>query len=231
MLTLPLLSVAVVGWLLLALLLYMVWMPGKSARNLPTTSNQDEERVAEALRHHVRVLSERIGSRSVESYGGLTEAAFYIQKQFEDAGYRVRIQEFHPGGFARPVANLEIELLGTPDPDEIVVVGAHYDTVGETCPGADDNASGVAARIVLASRMRVYRPSLTIRFVAFVNEEPPFFKTQDMGSYVYAKEAKNKGEKILGMIILETLGYFTEEKTVKNIRFPFQFFIPVEETL
>ena len=223
---LPFVSISIIGLLLVLLLIYMMWMPGKSARKLPTKTNQDQQRVAEVLRHHVRTLSEQIGSRSIETYGGLTEAAYYIQKQFEESGYKVRLQEYHPGGFARPVANLEVELLGTPNPDRVFVIGAHYDSIGTDCPGADDNASGVAALIVLASRLRVFRPSVSIRFVAFVNEEPPFFKSADMGSFVYAAAAKKKREKILGFLSLETIGYFTEQPKSQKYPFPFSLFYP-----
>jgi Zn-dependent M28 family amino/carboxypeptidase len=101
--------------------------------------------------------------------------------------------------------------MGTSRRDDIVVVGAHYDSVSG-CPGANDNATGVAAMLELAHRLARAPVSRTIRFAAFVNEEPPFFQTANMGSVVYANAAKARGDRIVGMLSLETMGYYSEEK-------------------
>jgi Zn-dependent M28 family amino/carboxypeptidase len=88
-------------------------------------------------------------------------------------------------------------------------VGAHYDSVSGS-PGANDNASGVAGLLALARRFAGKPCGQTLRFVAFVNEEPPYFQTEEMGSLVYAKRCKERGDKISAMISLETIGYFSD---------------------
>jgi Zn-dependent M28 family amino/carboxypeptidase len=107
------------------------------------------------------------------------------------------------------VSNIEVTLPGTSRAGEIVVIGAHYDTV-KGCPGANDNATGVAALLELARRFASRRHVRTLKFVAFVNEEPPFFRTASMGSMVYANAAKARGDRIFGMLALETIGYYSD---------------------
>lgn len=88
---------------------------------------------------------------------------------------------------------MEGELKGTAHPERIYVIGAHYDSVGiDACPGANDNASGVAGMLALAEMFAGKSLAVTLRFVAFFNEEPPFFWTQDMGSLLYAKQCREK---------------------------------------
>lgn len=113
--------------------------------------------------------------------------------------------------------NLEAEIPGSVRPEEIVVVGAHYDTVFGT-PGANDNTSGVAAVLALARRSSEHRPKRTLRFVAFVNEEPPFFHTVDMGSLVYARRCRERGERIVAMLSLETIGCILSSALVVGAR-------------
>ena len=93
--------------------------------------------------------------------------------------------------------------------DELLLIGAHYDTVRGS-PGADDNASGVAALLELSRAFHRLAPALTMRFVAFTNEEPPFFFTHRQGSVVHAKAARARGERIALMISLEMLGYYDD---------------------
>ena len=98
---------------------------------------------------------------------------------------------------------------GRQAPDEIVVIGAHYDSVFGS-PGANDNGSGVAALLELARLFAARDTGRTVRFVAFVNEEPPFFRTSDMGSRQYARAARAKNEDIRAMLALETIGYYDD---------------------
>jgi len=109
------------------------------------------------------------------------------------------------------VENIEAVVAGSAAPGEIVVVGAHYDSV-RGCPGANDNGTGVAAVLELASRFAGSSRRRTIRFVAFVNEEPPWFQTPAMGSAVYANAARARGDRIVGMLSLETMGYYSDER-------------------
>jgi Zn-dependent M28 family amino/carboxypeptidase len=163
----------------------------------------------DALRGHVEMLAATIGERNIWKYASLNEAANYIEQQLAASGYLPTRQSYEVSRL--PVSNIDVTLEGTSRPDDVVVVGAHYDTV-TGCPGANDNATGVAAVLELARRFAGRRQPRTVRFAAFVNEEPPFFQTSQMGSYVYARAAKARGDRIIGMLSLETMGYYSEEK-------------------
>jgi Zn-dependent M28 family amino/carboxypeptidase len=109
------------------------------------------------------------------------------------------------------VLPISLELLGQDRPQEILIVGAHYDTERGS-PGANDNASGVAAVMELAREFAEKPLARTLRFVAFTNEERPFLRTEKMGSRVYARRCRERHEMIVGMLSLETIGYCSDEK-------------------
>jgi Zn-dependent M28 family amino/carboxypeptidase len=138
-------------------------------------------------------------------------------------GWRVARQAFTVDG--RPVANIEAEVRGADLADEIVVLGAHYDTYTGS-PGGNDNASGVAGMLELARVLKVKRPARTVRLVGFVNEEPPFFQTPTMGSWVYAKRCRRRGEKVTGMISLDAIGRYSEARHSQRCPLPFSVFYP-----
>ena len=161
------------------------------------------------LAAHVEYLAGTIGERNLWQYPALQLAAEYVEQQLAACGYQTSRQTFDVSRV--PVSNIEAVLEGTARPDEIVVLGAHYDTVGGS-PGANDNGTGVAAVLELARRFAGRPQSRTLRFVAFVNEEPPFFQTPQMGSYVFAKAARERGDRVVAMLSLETMGYYSEAK-------------------
>jgi len=113
------------------------------------------------------------------------------------------------------VRNLDAELRGTRDTARLLVVGAHYDSAPGT-PGANDNGTGVAATLVLARRLAGHAQGQTIRFVFWTNEEPPFFRTDLMGSLVYARRCRARHEQITGMLSLETIGYYTDARGTQH---------------
>ena len=161
------------------------------------------------LEKHVGHLASDIGQRNLKNYKSLCKAADYIEKEFQDYGLKPKRQTF----VARELDcfNIAAEITGTKKPDEIVIVGAHYDSA-EGTPGANDNGSGVAAMLVLAKQLSKKKPDRTLRFVAFTNEEPPYFQTPDeMGSSVYAKMCREEDQNIVAVISLETMGFFTDE--------------------
>jgi Zn-dependent M28 family amino/carboxypeptidase len=160
------------------------------------------------LRGHVRTLAAGIGERHVWRPQALHAAADYIRGQFESLGYAVAPQAYEVYGVR--CENLEVTIPGSSRPGEIVLTGAHYDTV-EGSPGADDNASGVAGLIEIARLLRDARPQRTLKLVAFVNEEAPFFYFGEMGSKVYARAARARGDDIRMMVSLEMLGCYSEE--------------------
>ena len=127
-----------------------------------------------------------------------------------------------------------IGLLPGSDPQlkgENIVIGAHYDSVRGS-PGANDNASGVAALLEIGHALKAAGLRRTVRLVAFVNEEPPFFKTSEMGSRVYARRAKQRREKIVAMVSLETVGNYSEAEDSQMFPFPpLRFFYPTRANL
>jgi Zn-dependent M28 family amino/carboxypeptidase len=162
------------------------------------------------VREIVETLAGTIGERNVTRPRAYAAAAEFIEQSLPSPSRHT----FDSG------VNIECEVRGD---DEIIVIGAHYDSVIGS-PGADDNATGVAAVISLAKRIRDSRR--TIRFVAFANEEPPHFGTPAMGSYRYAQRCHERGEKIVAMLSLETIGYFTDEPKSQTYPAMLDFFYP-----
>jgi Zn-dependent M28 family amino/carboxypeptidase len=176
------------------------------------------------LENTVRKLAGDIGSRGYLQKHALDESIDYITTEFKSYGYDTYFQNYAVNG--RDYKNIWVEKKGKGIPEKILVIGAHYDTVTGT-PGADDNASGVAGLLELA-RILIHEPvDKTVHFVAFTLEEPPFFRSRSMGSYVYAKGLKAKGADVEGMICLESIGYFHDEPGSQQFPLPFfSFFYP-----
>ncbi|MBI5315092.1 MAG: M28 family peptidase [Nitrospirae bacterium] len=198
-------------------------MPGQSYQG-PLPPLTDEQRALEKeLRSHVQMLAGQIGERNVVHHERLIMAADYIRTTLAGAGYEVRRQPYEVAG--KICENLEAEVLGSRRPGDIIVIGAHYDSV-QGSPGANDNASGVAAILGLARAFAKTTPTQTLRFVLFANEEPPFFQTEHMGSRVYAKRSRERGEKIVLMLSLETIGYYSDEPGSQHLLFPLNLIYP-----
>lgn len=159
----------------------------------------------ERLRAHVCELAGNIGEHNVFHPEALHAAEAYITKEWEQQGYAVRRQTYTAHGVE--CANLEVTCPGRSN--DLILIGAHYDSVSGS-PGANDNGSGVAALLELSRLFKDIEPETSLRFVAFVNEEPPFFFLPNMGSMVYAKAAKQRGDPIRFMISLETIGYYRD---------------------
>jgi Zn-dependent M28 family amino/carboxypeptidase len=182
-----------------------------------------DETLAERLKQHVQLLAGKIGERNVYRPAALDAAAHYIESELSGIGYAVRRQTYLAQGVES--ANLEVVLPGWRWPEESIVVGAHYDTVLGS-PGADDNASAVAALIEIARLAQGHAPGRTLKLVAFVNEEPPFFFWGEMGSKQYARAAKRRRENIRLMISLEMLGYYRDEAGSQAYPPLFRYFYP-----
>ena len=208
---------------LIAFFTYMIYMPGRSYQEeLPALDPAGKD-MARRLETHVTALCSHPAGRNYIEKEGLAAARAYIAAQFEASGYSVRHQEYQIGDDR--FANLEVSRPGTTRPDETVIVGAHYDAV-IGAPGANDNGSGVAALLELADRFKDKEFPRSIRFVAFVNEEPPHFTQETMGSDVYARQAKQKKQKIVAMYSLETIGYFRDDAGSQKYPPIFNLFYP-----
>ena len=182
-----------------------------------------ERALREGLHQDIRRLAGEIGERNIIRYENLTAAADFIETSFAAAGYQARRQGYDVGGKA--CFNIEVEIAGADRPEEIVVVGAHYDSVIGS-PGANDNATGAAAVLALARAFAGKKTSRTVRFVAFVNEEPPLFLTAEMGSRLYARRARQRNENIAAMLSLETIGYYSDAAGSQKYLFPLSLFYP-----
>jgi len=201
----------------------MMRMPLKSFRGQLPPMSAGQTALRDDLRRHVEKLAGQIGERNVFLPKNLAAAANYIEASFTGAGHQTTRQGFK--AHSEFCQNLEIEIRGKKFPDEIVIVGAHYDSmVG--APGADDNASGVAALLALAKSSTLRDPVRTLRFVAFVNEEPPFFQTPEMGSLVYARRCRERGDHVTTMLCLESLGYYSAAKGSQKYPFLIGLFYP-----
>jgi Peptidase family M28 len=182
----------------------MIRMPGESFRGKAPPLSADEKKLRDELIAHVQKLGGEIGERNLAYYPQLQAAAQYIESEL--SGWKVRRDGYEAQG--RSCYNLEAELPGTSP--GIVLIGAHYDSVYGS-PGANDNGSGVAALLALAHRLAGRPNEKTLRIVAFVNEEPGYFQTPQMGSFVYASRCRDRGDQIEAMISLETIGYFSSQ--------------------
>jgi hypothetical protein len=220
-------SVMVLCVVLLALVsgavFLFIHMPGSSFFGPTPPLSKNLLELRDALRTHVTVLAGHIGERNMWTYPSLERAAEHIERVFRDLGYSVQFQDY-PLDNRRP-RNLEVEVRGSTAPNEIVIVGAHYDSVIGS-PGANDNATGTAAVLELARLFRDRKPARTVRFAAFVNEEPPFFETRQMGSLHYARRSRERGEKIVAMYSIETVGYFSDARGSQRYPFPFNLVYP-----
>jgi hypothetical protein len=213
-------------WLILAaaiagLLWYMIRAPGVSYSGPLKPVTGDEVQLVENLSRHVIAIASREHNQFQSAE--LEASARYIERTFEGHGYSVDTQRIAtPAGEVR---NVEVEVRGAALASEIIVVGAHYDSVVGAV-GANDNGSGVAAVLELARLFREAKPARTLRLVAFVNEEPPFFRTNQMGSRAHSQRSKERGENIVAMLSLETIGYYSDKPGSQRYPFPLGFFYP-----
>lgn len=190
--------------------LYCVWMPGARGDVRPEAIDPGVRKVvATRLRSDVEKLA-ALGPRNLDYPKKLAETEHYLTGRLaHESGEKVsREKVATPYGDAW---NLFVDLPGGRLQHEIVLVGAHYDTAPGT-PGANDNASGVAILLEQARRFREIQLARTVRFALFSNEEPPHFWTETMGSLVHAKGVNARGENVVAMVALESLGHYTEDE-------------------
>jgi hypothetical protein len=216
-LALIIISLLIFGWSL------MVWMPGESYSQALPPLTAAEIALKDRLKSDVETLSAKIGRRNQSNYQNLIAAKDFLDRELTQAGYTVREQQYTIDG--KTFSNLEVEIPGSSRADEILVIGGHYDSAF-TSPGANDNGTGAAAVLALAREFAGTKPLRTLRFVEFTNEEPPYFWTKDMGSSIYAQKAKARGDKIVGMFSLETLGYFSDAANSQKYPPPLSFLYP-----
>ncbi|MGQ0666248.1 MAG: M28 family peptidase [Nitrospiraceae bacterium] len=199
-------------------------MPSDNFQGILPLLTEPQRKLEAELRAYVQDLAGTIGERNLFHHKQLVAAADYIRAALGRSGYRVKRHQYQVSG--NMCENLDVEIPGKDHSDRIVLIGAHYDSV-QGSPGANDNATGVAAILALARAFARMQPSHTIRFVAFTNEEPPLFQSRHMGSRIYARQSHERGENIVLMLSLETIGYYSDEPGSQAYPFPFSFFYPL----
>ncbi|MDP1661627.1 MAG: M28 family peptidase [Phycisphaerales bacterium] len=193
-------------------------MPGRSHSGpLPPLTNAQRALSAE-LRRDVEFLALTIGERNTFVRDKYEEAQFWLGEQVGRCNLKVHLQPFDCQGYM--CVNVWGEVTGRDRPDEIIIVGAHYDSLRH-CPAANDNGSGVAATLALMRRFAAgEKPSRTVRFAFFANEEPPHFWTEHMGSAVMGERCREKNERIIAMLTPETIGCYRDEPGTQRYPLP-----------
>ena len=206
------LALACLGFLLL-LVAGFFWATATPGRSYEGAISAPEDSALPArLEADVRTLSER--PRSLDKATSIIASLAFLTERLEAMGHRVERQDV-----LAPAENLIVTIPATGSDARILVIGAHYDTVSVS-PGADDNASGVAALLEIARRIADREPgALEVQLVFYANEEPPYFKTGAMGSHVHAMSLDDP-ERVAGMISLETMGYFSDAEGSQHYPFP-----------
>jgi len=199
-----------------------VRMPGERHTGTLPPLSEEHISLAASLRADVTHLSVGIGERNVFKPAGYRAAESWLARRLTELGLVVQRQAFEAHGV--PCVNLSAELPGRTRPDEVIVYGAHYDSLKD-CPAANDNGSGVAAVLALARHLSDLpadkRPARSVRFVFFANEEPPFFYTGKMGSRVYADACRARNENIVAMLTPETIGCYSDAPGSQLYPLPF----------
>lgn len=184
----------------------------------------DKDNSMQRIEQHLHLLTREIGERSVRRWENHAQTRDALQEIFQRIGLQTTLETYEYKG--TPVANVIAEINPGRQPTQRYLVGAHYDSVAGTV-GADDNASGVAVLLELATVLQKNRsllnPDLSIRLVAFALEEPPVFSTSYMGSKVHARTMKANQEQLAGMICLEMVGFTCHREGCQYYPFPLQF--------
>ncbi|MES9969025.1 MAG: M28 family peptidase [Candidatus Thiodiazotropha sp.] len=190
---------------ILGLLWLLLTRPAISFKDGSKSSPQQVDQ--RALKKHTLMLSEQLAPRDFTHPDNLNKVADYIADSLNASGARVSEQPFEVDGVEYK------NIIGEygPEGGEVIVVGAHYDAKGEH-PGADDNASGVAGLLEIGRLLGEEQPGTRVALVAFTLEEPPFFRSGDMGSAVYANSLAETGTSVKLMIALEMIGYFSDQQ-------------------
>jgi Peptidase family M28 len=219
------LAILFVTLLTIALLLWltMLRMPEKSYKGQLPPLLKEEVILQDLLQQDIQKIAVKIGARNYSQYENLNATKSFLETALTQLGYTVRQQEYTID--RKPYYNLEVQRLGTEKTNEVILIGGHYDSAFNS-PGANDNGTGAAATLELARIFANKSTKRTIRFVEFTNEEPPFFWTENMGSLVYTKQIDPHKEKVIAMLSLETMGYFSDKEGSQKYPLPIGLLYP-----
>lgn len=208
--------VGLAGW-------YCTQMPGVRFAGASPPLTSDEEDIAERLREHVDTLGRDIGPRGAHQSTNLQRAGDYVTREFERAGFEVR--EVAVQSRNASAVNYEVMLRGLANAEQILVVGAHLDSP-KASPGANANASGVAALLEVARALQGAAFDRTVRFVVFGNGAPPHTGRDTSGAAQYLRAALERQERIWGAVVLDSVGCYSDAKGSQSNPFPFNFVYP-----
>jgi hypothetical protein len=171
----------------------------------------------ERLRRDVNRLCSEFTPRSYRDHDNLARAAEWIEGELRSSGLRVEIQEYElrEGVYRNVIGIRESEHSDA----SAMIIGAHYDAYGDF-PGADDNASGVAVLLELVRTLPAKAPLARQYFVAFCTEEPPFFGSNDMGSFHFARELLERRVPVDLMIALDLVGRYSDQPGSQRFPLP-----------
>jgi Peptidase family M28 len=158
------------------------------------------------IKTYLKTLTKTPQFRNHTNIDQLNLTADYIKTIFERSSDSVSEQEY---GIDQKTYKNIICSFGIENKKRIIV-GAHYDVCGDQ-EGADDNASGIIGLLELSRLLRGKKLHYRIDLVAYTLEEPPYFRTEFMGSYIHAKSLKESKAEVFGMISLEMIAYFKDE--------------------
>ncbi|QHL87773.1 M28 family peptidase [Nibribacter ruber] len=159
------------------------------------------------IKNHLTTITKTPKPRNYQNVDQLNQTANYLISVFSQYTPSVSVQEYTVDGqvYKNVIASFGMEHT------KRIIVGAHYDVCGNQ-EGADDNATGVVGLLELARLLKGQQLNHRIDLVAYTLEEPPYFRTEHMGSYVHAKSLAETKADVFGMVSLEMIGYFKEEK-------------------
>lgn len=164
-----------------------------------------------SINSHLKNITKTPAYRNHQNIVQLNIIADYIKSNFLKYNDSVSFQEYEVDG---KIYKNVICSFGTENKSRIIV-GAHYDVCGDQ-EGADDNASGVVALLALAQQLSKQKLNKRIDLVAYTLEEPPYFRTEYMGSYIHAKYLSDHKIEVFGMLSIEMIGFFSDEKKSQN---------------
>jgi len=195
----------------LIVILFLSWLQITQPLVFPSSSNKFPLPSSSKLKDYVKSISKDYFPRDYNSPDNLEKLAYFIKDEFSNSTRNVELQTYKINGtnYHNVIATFG------PENSDKIIVGAHYDTA-DKLPGADDNASGVAGLLVLANLLKDVELSTQVELVAFTLEEPPFFRTADMGSARYVKFLQSNKTSVRMMFCLEMIGYFNDEEDSQN---------------
>ena len=211
---------------LLVLFVGIIWFMVAQPTFIAQSSNAQTEYVnAENLKNYVYMIVEKFDDRVYSNIEMLDATAEYIYDEFakysEDVSYQTyELKEFVANEVCE-YKNVIANFKGTEECDDgVLIVGGHYDTFGGHA-GANDNTSAVAGLLELARVLKENPPKCDVQLVSYTLEEPPAFGSTKMGSYIHAKRLKEEGVKVKLAIVLDMIGFYSDEPNSQIYPAPF----------